>query len=56
MMHLGPLYLETDVSGVCLGAGLLQVRKDMNCGHKEVSNSAALYSIDFASKSLLSDK
>ena len=27
-----PLYLKTDVSGIGLGAGLLQVRDGMNCG------------------------
>ena len=29
---LMPLYLEIDASSVGLGAGLLQVRDDMNCG------------------------
>ena len=35
-----PLYLETDASGVCLGARLLQVRNGMNCGCEEGPDSA----------------
>ena len=27
-----PLYLESDASGIGLGAGLLHVREGMNCG------------------------
>ena len=35
-----PLYLETDASGVGLGAGLL--RAGMNCGHDEIPDSVTL--------------
>ena len=45
-----PLYLETDASDVDLGAGLLQVRDGMNCGHDEVPDNAKLYPTAFTSK------
>ena len=44
------LYLETDMSGVGLGASLLQVRESMNCTCDEAPNSIALCPIAFASK------
>ena len=37
---LKPLYLEMDASGIDLGAGLLQVRKGMTCGHDKVPDNA----------------
>ena len=46
----GPLYLETDASGVSLRARLLQVREGMNCGHDEVPDNASVCQITFASK------
>ena len=49
-----PLYLEMDVSGMGLGACLLQIRESMNCGHDEVLDNATLCLIAFACKSLSS--
>ena len=49
-----PLYLETDVSGVGLGATLLQVRDTLSCGYDELSDNAMLWPITFVSKSLSS--
>ena len=37
-----PLYLETDASGVGLGAGLLHIRDSMNRTPDEAPNSAIL--------------
>ena len=51
---LKPLYLDTDASGVRLGARLLKVRECMNCRHDEVPDHVTLYLIVFASKSLSS--
>ena len=48
-----PIYVETDASGICLEAGLLQVRGRMNCRCKDVSDNVILHPIAFASKSLL---
>ena len=48
------LYLETDASSIDLEAGLLQVRKDMNCGHNDVSDNLTLCLITFASKGISS--
>ena len=36
---LKPLYLETDASGIGLGADLLKVRDHMNCRHDEVPDN-----------------
>ena len=47
------LYLETDVSGISLGAGLLQVRESKNCGWDKVPDNVTLCWIALASKSLL---
>ena len=44
-----PLYMETDISHVGLGARLLQVKDDMNCGHDKVPHNATLHQIAFAS-------
>ena len=51
---LNPLYLDTDASYIGLAADLLQMLEGMNCRHDVMSDSAALYSITFASKSLSS--
>ena len=48
----GPIYLETDASGVRLGARLMQVRDGMN--YDEVPDYITLYPIALASKSLMS--
>ena len=47
------MYLETDTSG-SLGAGLLQVRKEINCGYDEVPDNVTLHSTVLASKHLMS--
>ena len=49
-----PLYLEIDASGLSFGAGLLQVREGMNCGHDEVPDNLTLHPITFYSKCLMS--
>ena len=41
------LYLETDVSSICLGAVLLQVSREMNITHEEAPENAALTLIVF---------
>ena len=48
------LYLETDASGVSLGARLLHIRDGMNCGCDELPDNAAMCPVAFASKSLSS--
>ena len=48
------LYLETDASGVGLGATLLQVRGNLNCGYDEAPDNAILWPTTFATKSLSS--
>ena len=45
-----PLCLETDISGICLVAGLLEVRDGMNYGHDEVADNSIQYPVVFASK------
>ena len=47
-------YLKTDASGVGLGAGLLQTRNGINCGHDEVPDNVIMCSTAFASKFLSS--
>ena len=47
-----PLYLETDTSGVGLGAGLQQTREGMSCPRDEPPGNSILRPITFASKSL----
>ena len=48
------IYLQTDTSGIGLGARLLWVRYGMNCGHYQMPDNAVLQPNAFASKSLLS--
>ena len=48
------LYLETDDSGICLGASLLQMQEGMDCGCSDVPDNAALCPVAFASKHLSS--
>ena len=50
------LYLETDVSGVGLGAGLLQVRDDMQFSRNEVPDNAVLWPVAFMTKGITSTK
>ena len=49
-----PLYLETDASGVSLGAALLQLHDNTVCQKGIVPDNIALCLIAFASKSLIS--
>ena len=46
------LYLETDASGVSLGAALLQVHDNMMCQKGMASDNTILHPMAFASKSL----
>ena len=46
------LYLETDVSGIGLGAALLQLRDNMGCQKDTAPDNTILCPIAFASKSL----
>ena len=48
-----PLYIETDVSGVGLGATLLQTRSNTGCSKDEATDNSILRPIAFTSKSLL---
>ena len=47
-----PLYLETDVSGIGLGAALLQLRGNMGCQKDTAPDNTILHPITFVSKSL----
>ena len=47
-----PLYIETNVSGVGLGAALLQTRSNTNCHRDEAPDKSIHGSIAFTSKSL----
>ena len=51
-----PLYLETDASGVSLGAGLLKEGDGMNCESNKVLDNAPLCPVTFVSRSLLCDE
>ena len=47
-----PLYLETDASGINLGAALLQLRNNINCPKDTAPDNTNLCPIAFVSKSL----
>ena len=47
-----PLYLETDASGVSLGAALTQPHDNMTCQKGMTLDNTILWPITFASKSL----
>ena len=49
----GPLYLETDASGIVLWAWFLQARDCMNCDNNEVPDNATLHPVAFVKLSLL---
>ena len=50
------LYIETDVSGIHLGAALLQTKDNMTCHRDEVPDNNILRPIAFASKSLTGEE
>ena len=43
------IYLETDASGIRLGAGFLKLRDNINCRHDQIPDNATLCQISFAS-------
>ena len=47
-----PLYLETNASGISLGAALLQLRNNTNCPKDTAPDNTILHPIAFASKTL----
>ena len=47
-----PLYLETDASGIGLGAALLQLRDNTNCPKDTAPDNTIIHQIAFVSKSL----
>ena len=47
-----PLYLETDYSGICLGAALLQMHEGTTCQKDIAPDNTILCPTAFASKSL----
>ena len=49
-----PLYLKTDISGVGVGAVLMQIRDRLNCPEEEAPQSSILRMIAFVSKCLSS--
>ena len=51
-----PLYLETDVCGVEMRAGLLQIRDEMNCLQDVAPEDTILMPVKFTSKSISSAK
>ena len=48
----GPLYLETDTSGIQLGTGLLQARDGLQFPQDKVPDNSALLLTAFVRKSL----
>ena len=48
-----PLYIEMNVSGVGLGATLLQTRSNTSCHKDKAPDNSILRSIAFAIKSLM---
>ena len=50
------LYIETDASGIGLGAALVQTRDNMNCHRHEVPDNSILRPIAFASKTITGAK
>ena len=49
-----PLYIEMDISGVALGAVLLQTRSGTSCPRDEAPDNITLRPIAFVSRSLSS--
>ena len=51
-----PLYIETDASGVELGAALLKTRSNTSCPRDELPDNSIFRPITFSSKSLIGQK
>ena len=52
--EIRPLFLETDASGVGLGARLLQIGNGINCPQDDIPHNSTLSPIAFTTKSLSS--